>query len=285
MDFKQAQYTVIRFIPDIIKNEPINIGLILHSPESKYIRTKFSKKKLKLLSRYNEDVNLRVVKKLTEDIEMNFNNENILIRDHLFGNFKDNKLLNKLSAAHSNQLRFTTPRGLITTDLELEFKKLFEDNIYIYNESNKISRVEKRTMKRDLKKEFDKTDLIKKKIIKENHKEIGRFGEDIDIDFKYLNGKPNLIQNLSFDLKSIDYMNEAKLWLKNYEELKSKQKRNKEDSNINVIYCPPINYKDKAKDFSRVVDCLEAGSDNLIDYTDKEQLHYYIDKVIKTAHL
>lgn len=285
MKFYKGQYTIVKYVPDLLKNEPINIGLIIHSSNENYIKSEFAIDKVKTINRYNKEIDIRIVKAIIDDLKKNFNSSNWIIRNRDSRDFQDFNLLEKLYINHSNQVQFSNPKGFITVDLEDEFKRIFEEMVYkeILTESNQHT-LEK-SMKKKLKDEFQKRDLIKSKIVIENHCEIGKFGETVKFDFKYKNGKPNMIQNLSFDKKSKDNMDYAKLWSKNFEDIKSMIKKNSNDEiGINVIYCPPSDELNN-NNFKNVRDCLEEYSDNLIDYNDEEKLSDFIKKVEKTAHI
>lgn len=283
MKYYQAFYTVIRFIPDLIKNEPINIGLLIHSPQEGYIRTEFSDKKANIISKYNEDVDPSVVKYIIEDLSQDFDNKNYILRNHKMGDFQDENLLLKIFAAHSNQLQFTKPKGIITQDLNEEFERLFEEIVFKEEVIKKERAIEERTMRSIVRKKLDKFDLIKNNIVKENHIEIDRFGDRIKVDFKYLNGKPNLVKNISFDTRSKEPMDHAKLWLKNYEEIKESSKKEQIDKNIQVIYCLPTD--DRKNMNSSIMACLNEASDELINFEDQERIDYFVNRVAKIAHI
>lgn len=281
MNIYQGFYTVVRFVPDLLKNEPINIGLIVHSPKIGYIRTEFADKKANIISKYNNDIDPLVVKYIMDDLMQNFDNENYMLRNQKMGNFFENNMLHKIFSAHSNQLQFTEPRGIITQDLDKDFERLFEELVFKGTTIKKEKVIEERTMRSDVKKMLNKFDLIKNNIVKENHIEIDRFGSEIKIDFKYINGKPNLVKNLSLDPKNREPMDHAKLWLKNYEEIKSNAIREGVDNKIQLIYCLPL--EDRCENNS-IMSCLNVASDELIDYRDSDKIDYFVKKVANTAH-
>ena len=282
MRIYQAYYTIVKFIPDLMKNEPINIGLIIHSPEINYIRTDFAENKTNFISRYNQDIDSKVVKHIINDIRQNFDNENFILRNHKMGSFDDDKLLYNISVSYANQLQFTKPKAIITQNLDVEFKRLFEDLIFKENVIKRHRPVEERTMKSNLKKRFDELGLIRSNVIQEDHVEIDSFGDLINIDFKYVNGKPNLIKNISLDIKSKDPMDHSKLWLTNYREIKRVSKAKGLDKDIQVIYYLP---EDNELNMNcSIMACLKEASDVLIDYRDDERVNYFIDKVAKIAH-
>lgn len=280
MKLYQAFYSIVKFIPNLVKEEPINIGLIIHSPESGYIKTEFSEEKANIISRYNSDIDPLTVELIIKDIKENFDNEKYIFRNQKIGTFYDDKLLYNVFATHSNQLQITKPKALVTDNLEAEFERLFSELVYKDIRVRRIRAIEERTMKSNIKKRFNKFGLIDKAIVKADPYEIGKYGDRINLDFEYLNGKTNLVKNISLDIKSVDPLDHAKLWLKNYEIIKDNSKDQGVEKNIQVIYCLP--------EFSEMntgmMSCLYEGSDELIDYRDNEKIDFFVNRVAEVAH-
>lgn len=277
----QAQYTVIKFVPDLIKNEPINIGLILQSTSENYLRTQFSKKKIERIHKYNEEVDSSIIQLLIADIEGNYNNECWVSRGKPYSDFKDSKLLNKLSASHGNQIQFDNPRGLVTESLDNEFNVLFDELVFKATPNVKSRGIEERTMHKRFRDEFKRRGLIENDLIAEDYKQIGKYGEEIKFDFSYLNGKRNLINNISFNSKLKTPMDLAKIWLSNYNGIKESNKKQNSDVEIKLVYYIP---KIKEPGYDQILGCLRESSDELIDYDDTEKVEYFINHIEKTAH-
>lgn len=280
MNLYQAFYSIVKFIPNLVKEEPINIGLIIHSPESGYIKTEFSEEKANIISRYNSDIDPLTVELIINDIKENFDNEKYILRNQKIGTFYDDELLYKVFATHSNQLQLTKPKALVTDDLEVEFERLFSMLVYKDNRVRRIKSIEERTMKSVIRKKFNRFGLIDKAIVKSDPFEIGKFGDRINLDFEYLNGKTNFVKNISLDLKSVNPLDHAKLWLKNYEIIQDNSKKLNIERRIEVIYYLPESSNDK----NGLLSCLDAGSDELIDYQDEERVEHFVKRVAEIAH-
>lgn len=113
-----CQYTVIKFVPDVIKDEPINIGLFLYCVEKNSLICDFSKEKIGILPILNPGLNTSIVNAVAEDLKSMFEKEG----------FNHPKLLEKLSL-HASQLKFTYPKGVLTDNPQLEFQKLFKEYV------------------------------------------------------------------------------------------------------------------------------------------------------------
>lgn len=282
MDIKQAKYMVIRFVPDLVKNEPINIGLILHCWNEYYIRSEISKEKAKLIEKYNPQIKKSILQALIEDIDNLFSSEKWLLKENSSEDFKNEKYLDNYLLTHSNQLQFTNPKGIITQDLESEFEELFTELVYYKcNTKTRSKYTSEMHMKSYLKKLFNERNLLKEKLIVENYKEEGKYGEKIEFDFKYLNGTVNLVNNLSFDVKAKDPLEYAKLWAKNYEDIKNISKKNNETRKIRTIFA----VSDECENKNSIEDCLKEYSDEIINYNDKEYLQHFTDRICETAHI
>jgi hypothetical protein len=118
-------YSVIRYIADPIRNEPVNIGLIMHSAEEHCVifrfalqrrpRRKIPKPDMKTLSHYQEQ--LRAIENgQARWEEASF--ETTPVADPLF--------LEKVADYIGNKIRFDTPRGCRTDDAARTFEELFE---------------------------------------------------------------------------------------------------------------------------------------------------------------
>ncbi len=118
-----CKYTVIRYVPNIVRDEPINIGVIVQSQktletESMFI-TDFKYRHLE----DRLDINPEFLKELTETIRQ------------IYLNKADPDLLNNLASSlpktFGNQVRLTPPRVTMASDLNREKSELFETFISV----------------------------------------------------------------------------------------------------------------------------------------------------------
>lgn len=277
MKLYKCSYVIVKYIPDLIKDEPVNIGMIMHCSEEKNLISSFSDEKVNFINKYNSSINRKIVEALIEDLQLKFDTQNWLIRDYPISDFSNANLLEKLSVSHANQLRFTPPRGLITDDIKGEFDRLFEQYVYLNNKTQR-KYISRQQMRGDLRREFTQRNLIEKKVVDVNFPIIGKFNEEIILDFKYLNGKVNLLQNISLPVDDSKVIKEAKAWYTNFSEIKSVDK----DYQVTVIYNSPPGILNN--DLKIAIDCLSESSDVLIDFSDKEKVASLIKKVEREAH-
>lgn len=273
----QAKYSIIKLIPDPVSEESINIGLIMHAPSTGYIQCKYSDEKLELASKLLKSFNKDAIAAAMHDMVEGYNCEKAITRDRPYEEFKQEFLLNKIRSTHSNQILFSDLKGILADNLAEEFDQLFSEIVY--------SKIEKQRKHRDvatvtsmrsrMKRAFNEAKLIEKNLVTESPVIEGQYNEMIPFDFKYLNGKPNYIANVSIPEKVADAWTTVRKSHSNYVELR---KEKQADIGIYLVYSGH-------RVDSNVIDCLKNSCDDLIEYADAEKYQHYIEKVKTTAHM
>lgn len=189
-------YSVIRFQPNHVRGETINVGVIMHNPSDGTV-TRFildvSNIKLRgFLSNQSKIENYKVQK---DFIEYYLNN---LDKDHdlLTPNKTEEGFLLKIDEIFPNDFRLSEPTFALTGQPKLLFDQLL--NNYIGTEFLKRNHNSQVTTKSYVKKYFDDRKLIDRKIksnIKYNPlKKVDSM--QLTIDFAYKNGILNLMQTV-----------------------------------------------------------------------------------------
>lgn len=114
----KCKMAIIRLIPNPIRGERINIGLVLHCSEEEFILCEFDHVKLKLITMLF-NIDMEFVNSIFLDLKDKFDNQNL----------KDIQLLNIIKKHHSNIIRLSSPKGLLTESLHTEFGKLFKEYV------------------------------------------------------------------------------------------------------------------------------------------------------------
>lgn len=197
-----CKFAVIQFMPDEIKQEIINIGVILHCPEKGVLKTRFLKNLQKLhrivsINQINEFRNFR-------------NNLNKHLRA-LESQMLDTKLdiaiafdyLDSLAERDFSKFVVKFPTPLITEDPYEKLDDLF--NLYVFEEDN----IEKRDqpLVNTVWRKFKQAGIesyIRKDV------EIPNF--PFPIDYGFQNGAANFIQTIKFTDSSKDNFKEGLLW-------------------------------------------------------------------------
>ena len=109
------QYSVIKFYADTVRDEPVNIGVVLYDQKQNYIKFKFLNDLFKKMS--------------VKDIEIHKQYLDMFISSYYKINSIEEicKLIErKLSPYASSGIIFTEPRGTLAEDPEKEIEELYD---------------------------------------------------------------------------------------------------------------------------------------------------------------
>lgn len=122
-------YSVVKFVPHPIREEALNIGIVLVSAFSEYTDFRFNtavRSKLRVLA---PDVHYMAVGQFIEDFQARFPRvgsiESLLSpHDRIAASIES---LQEFTRHHSTQIKFTPTRPLLTRDPEETLKRLFKE--------------------------------------------------------------------------------------------------------------------------------------------------------------
>lgn len=213
-------FTVLRYVPDEYREEFINIGIILHSPNDKVIDIKLTKNFSRVKS-FDDEVNLEILKLVLEGLEEDFKVSTV--NGPSITELESKELLKNRTTFYVNQLQFSPIYQILINDFERDFNDLFRT--YIYFETKKKERItseEVKTLMRRVMRTKGILDKIDKNPVLYNRT------EEIGLDFAFTsNDSKNFIKALSFDYekkKNTQGINQAKIWAYNFEKLIKKSK-------------------------------------------------------------
>jgi DUF3037 family protein len=144
------KYSLVRFVPNPIRDEPINIGIILHSAAERYFAfhldlrraaSKFARADKDTMKRYEEQLE-RIENEETDWDHATF--ENVRVNEASF--------LDKLADYFGNKIRFSTPRGCIAENPDATFDVLVSQ--FVSSGGMVQRRVTKRTIIKQVKEAF-----------------------------------------------------------------------------------------------------------------------------------
>ena len=135
-------YTVARFIPDLVRNEAKNIGILIFSETTKEYKSKFT-----------NNIRNRIGKAMASDIEVIREYNNYF--KNLIPNSKEDIV--KSTSSSSGKIQFTEIKGVVTENIDKELEYLF--SVFI-GEETPIGVVKRHRLKTTIKKEFQQLKLI-----------------------------------------------------------------------------------------------------------------------------
>lgn len=112
---KHCRFYVVRYAPDIVRGEFINVGVFLYSPEQKYLGCLFTSDSRRL-KRFHPQADLEMFRSLQEVFEEQIQ-DNV---DNLEG------YLESLGSSLSNLIQISGPESLLTEEPALEIRILFD---------------------------------------------------------------------------------------------------------------------------------------------------------------
>jgi len=233
-------FVVARYLPDIVKNEPTNIGIIIHSTKDKTVYGKFIEN-FRSFSRKYSDTNINFVK----DIVEGYRGKNKVDSDDY---------LLKLSKDFQYNLRFTRPpSGIIAVTPEQALEKLFKQYISIETKSEPRKTLTRQQLRGMVTKEI-KVQKFDRTWIQPKQKIPGKI-HDFVFDYGFKNGKvSDLLHTVSFDINPDKTLTYAKALAISVEDALNEN----DNLECTAIVHPPSNKKYDEDYYTPAVEYLES---------------------------
>jgi len=174
-------YSIARFVPDLIKNEPINIGILVQSLDNLTLQGKFIDDFTSLRRRFSES-NIAALKTVIEGFRVK---KNIDSKNFLF----------ELSSNSNHNLRFTEPGALISGTSEIAIDELYQRYVGIKSKTQE-KRKDRHYLQTVTTKAISKN--LKRKWVARHYPVEGPI-DQFRFDFAFKNGKVrDLLHTISF---------------------------------------------------------------------------------------
>lgn len=111
---KPCALYVVRYVPDLVRDEALNIGLFLHSPEQEYLDCIFTDD-LRRVRRFHPKADLELLGSLQEHFEQEIKEHEADLEAYL----------HYMQETYSNILQLTPPRTCLLRDPQAEIQDLF----------------------------------------------------------------------------------------------------------------------------------------------------------------
>ncbi|MCP8970534.1 DUF3037 domain-containing protein [Ectobacillus ponti] len=265
MERAACKFSVIQYMPDTVRQEVVNIGVIIHCPDRGIIQTRF----LHYLQKVSKIMDMRQINEFRH-FRYQFNRHlkelrNELVDTRITGETITFDYLDVLSQYNFNKFIIKKPQPLLTDDPLKKLNDLF--NLFVYDEDHLEKR--EQPFSNTIWTKF-KNAGIEKYVRKEVH--IPEF--PIAVDFGFQNGCANLIQTIKFGDNFKENFKEGLVWR---DALQAKERSQAyKDSPFYAIVKPPSNPQKSGfslalEQFSDMdnVEVIKYGTrqfDGLIDY-------------------
>ncbi len=112
---KQCSLFVVRYVPNIVRSEGLNVGVLLYCPEERYLGCLFAGN-FRRLRRLDAHADLSLLSKLQQDFERQIDEHEADLEDYL----------RDLTGSLSNMIQLEGPRGCLLEDPPSEIHDVYE---------------------------------------------------------------------------------------------------------------------------------------------------------------
>jgi hypothetical protein len=192
-------YSVVQYCPDRSRAEAANVGVLLFSPQHRFLKVRTADGNQRLRRFFGKQVgNLAEINLLKELLEDRIASESEEIRDLAS--------LQRFVGLMANELRLTDPRPVRVEEPEADLDQLFADLVggRVLQDPPQEPKVASA-----LREEIERRNLFPR--VRENLRvRVPVIGEEIEVQFAFQNGRLNLIQAKEFaQNRSSDVLREA----------------------------------------------------------------------------
>jgi hypothetical protein len=201
----RCSYVVARYVHDAVRDEAVNLGIILQAPDSNYVRARFAPSRGRLPSAAAKADQAIVAATLGELQERfaNIAEHHGVSKQRLIENARPEELGEKFLASLSERgaggrLRFSEPRAVLASDLESEAEHLFA--LYVGDRTSEATVARGTRLKTNLKTFFRTAGLLAAPSMKEHgltaDAEVTSSHSGVKhlVDFAYVNGKVVVVE-------------------------------------------------------------------------------------------
>lgn len=263
-------------MPDEIRQEFINIGLVFHSPLDNYLDIKITSN-FSRVSAFDDELDTNFLKIVLSGVKKDFS-QNVEVGAPSFYDLGKQDFLNSITAFYSNQLQFSPIYSINSNDILKDFNDLFRT--YVYFDTIKTTRITSDKVKSIMNRVLKEKPLKLERDVKVN---IGP--EEIVLDYLY-ESRDNLklVKTLSFDYTprgSNIASQVAKEWAWNYSKMmkSSSDTRNQLKTNKNLEIVTFIYVGKKTKNINLALDILKLESNELIQAENPEGIESFANKI------
>jgi len=217
---KTFQYQVLRFLPDRVSEEFLNMGVVVYDPRSGKLAVEFIEKTGRLPQIFPESNTrnvLRTIKHISSRLKAIANQLTKEIQFEKFTEISD--ITTKALPKDDSALFFTVPENILDIDIDAVSTYLFDRLIGLnQTDSDKEFRNDKEVWSKVYKKYFDRNN-ISNKLTPATIKT--KFNE-VEFDHTWRNGHINFFEAVNFDLEKLESIrNKVFRWSGQIDELKT----------------------------------------------------------------
>lgn len=276
---KLCKFTVLRYVPDEQRQEFINLGVVLHSPEDKIIDCLFINN-FNRVNKFDDEVDITFLKIVLEGVKDDFSKSAIPFGPS-FDELADINFLEKATSTYVNQLQFSEIRLIRSHDFETDLENLFK--LYVHFEVQRKSRLTEQDVKsilnRVMKDNLGSHNEYINRSIKVN---VGAEQLELDYAYKTKNERLKVIKTFSFDYTdkgSRQAPQLAKEWAYNFNKIRSKSVIEKTFNSNVVDMTTFIFIKNVNKQVSVAIDILKEET-QVIEANSEMEIKSFANRIM-----
>ena len=211
-----VKYAVLKYVPNIERNEKINIAIVLHYPETEQIEMEIINN-WKRVKGFDDEADIQFLKKYVEGVKEQFSIN--LFNDFDGINLKDRFLLDQLTRYFVNKFVFEIHE--ITTDEQFSSLLQYLKDVYLYYDISKEKRISENESKAFIEQHFLENNILYERRGTKNAIQ-EEYGNNINFDYK-IDDKYYKLIFLTEDNYS-GYVAILKMWIANSIMLRKEKK-------------------------------------------------------------
>ncbi len=202
---KTYQYQILRFYPDIVVEEFVNVGLVFFIPGERKIISRIIEHTTRISSLFHGIDNRHILKQLKiVDNWINSQGHELLNRLDNNDYTSIDKITKLILPANDSSLKFSDTRSGVTENTVRTFEELYKRFISKYEKRSEHLSKDDKAAWHEYKKIFEKYD-IEKKLIKPEVK-VKTKSDEFEFEYAWKNGVWNFYKPISFDLAEEEYI-------------------------------------------------------------------------------
>ncbi len=272
---KTIHYQILRYLPDRVSGEFVNLGIVAYDYSGKLLKSKFINK-IGKISNFFPTVNSRYliksIKTIKEDLELLSNR---FQSEFTFDNFESLDSITKtILPKDDSSLVFSETKKCLDIEVGATVTDLFSRfiNLHLDVEDDEV-RKDKEVWQKIYKKHFDDYGIS----VHLNHHKVTTQNDEIEFDKAWKNGVWNCFETVSFNLTRSDTIkNKVYKWVGKLDELNS----SKENLHIYLLSVLPHDHEELSKFITKKIKSKSTAKTK-IDIVSEDQIDVIMKKIKK----
>lgn len=207
---KSYQYQILRYYPDVVAEEFINVGIIFYMSTERKLISRIIENSSRLNALYH-GIDIKFVNRLLRNVDSWINTKGKELLEQL--NYKDYSTIDSITRLvlppNDSALRFSDVRSGITINIDQTYEDMFERFVTKFEKKYESHSKDDNKAWVEYKKVFEKYSIDKR--LKKPGVKIKTSYSEFEFQHGWKNGCWNFLKPISFELSNIDHI-KRKAW-------------------------------------------------------------------------